>query len=388
MEMLRIGHYAYDLGAPGGVTTYAMRVGAAQAAGGHAVVYFTGAAEARGASAPYRFVSDAAALYRDAAALDLDVLHLHKAVPVLPPPSLPVVRTVHGNQGACPSGRRYLGRQEQPCDRTFGVATCLWGHVVDACGSRKPQTIVSNIQRTIRERRLLPQMLAYTVSRYLREQLVRTGYPPDRLHTVPSPAPDILGEPPPIPDEPVPRLLYLGRIVPQKGLGWLLRALARVTAPVHLDVAGDGYELEAMRHLAGSLGLRDRVTFHGWVPGGAVPDLMARARAVVFPSIWHEPAGLVSLEAAAYGRPVIASRVGGIPEYALDAFARLVPPTDEAALAEAITALATDRDLAVRLGHAGRRAVREQFTMDTFLERLFELYRQARAEAVPTALAP
>ena len=67
---------------------------------------------------------------------------------------------------------------------------------------------------------------------------------------------------------------------------------------------------------------------------------MREARAVVFPSVWHEPAGLITLEAAALGRPVIASAVGGIPEYATDAFALRVPPRDVDGLAHAMSQLA------------------------------------------------
>ena len=85
---------------------------------------------------------------------------------------------------------------------------------------------------------------------------------------------------------------------------------------------------------------------------------------------------LVTLETAAQGRPVIASRVGGIPEYATDAFAQLVPPNDVEALANRITTLAEDRERAERMGRPGRRVANLRFAMSDFIDELDKLYRQ------------
>ena len=136
---------------------------------------------------------------------------------------------------------------------------------------------------------------------------------------------------------------------------------------VRLDVAGEGLARKEMQCLAEKLGLSDKVTFHGWVPPETAKKLVEAARAVVFPSLWHEPAGLVTLEAAAYGRPVIASRVGGIPEYAHEDYSMLVEPNDVSGLASAIEQLATDRALAETMGQRGREAVEREFFDGFFL---------------------
>jgi glycosyltransferase involved in cell wall biosynthesis len=98
------------------------------------------------------------------------------------------------------------------------------------------------------------------------------------------------------------------------------------------------------------------------------------ARAVVFPSVWHEPAGLVTLEAAAHGRAVIAGRAGGIPEYAHEDFAFLAGPHDEDTLAQRITRLAENRELAAAMGRRGMRHAQSRFSMDTFLDQLHAHY--------------
>jgi glycosyltransferase involved in cell wall biosynthesis len=179
-----------------------------------------------------------------------------------------------------------------------------------------------------------------------------------------------------IPDDIVPHMVFLGRIVPQKGLQVLLDALTQVNTPVHLDIAGDGHRLDAMRHHARDIGVGERVTFHGWVEPDEAADLIAAARAVVFPSIWHEPAGLVTLESAAHARPVIASRVGGIPEYAHPDFALRVEPGDAAALARSVNRLATDLSLARTMGAAGRRHAQTTFAMNPYLDRIDTIYEE------------
>jgi glycosyltransferase involved in cell wall biosynthesis len=113
-----------------------------------------------------------------------------------------------------------------------------------------------------------------------------------------------------------------------------------------------------------------------------VPALIQRARAVLFPSLWQEPAGLVTLESAAYGRAVIASAVGGIPEYALDDFARRVAPNDTDALVNALTDLVDDAERAEAMGRAGYGLARSRFSMKQFLDRLDALYELALEDRI------
>jgi len=166
----------------------------------------------------------------------------------------------------------------------------------------------------------------------------------------------------------------VGRIVPEKGLAWLLRAFAEVSPPAQLEIAGKGPQLEEMKTLARELSVQARVTFHGWVKSSRVSTLIRNARAVVFPSLWHEPAGLVTLEAAAIGRPVIASAVGGIPEYARNDHALLVEPRDLEGMADALSRLARAPDRAADMGRRGFDRAAEDFSMADFLDDLHAFY--------------
>ena len=112
---------------------------------------------------------------------------------------------------------------------------------------------------------------------------------------------------------------YVGRISPEKGVDVALQALARLGEEgleVRFEIAGGGEpeHLRELEALAASLGIADRVGFLGPLDTGALKDFYARIHALVVPSVWEEPAGLVLVEGALAGVPLVASRVGGIPE--------------------------------------------------------------------------
>jgi glycosyltransferase involved in cell wall biosynthesis len=377
---MQIGHYMYDIWAQGGVASYIRRLGTTQSTAGHTVYYLDSKTDTSvqdtGAEQPI-LVRDDSDLFTRAKALRLDILHLHTAISRLPGDRIPTIRTIHEHTPYCPSGGRYLGRWNQPCDRTYSIGGCLSGHFVDRCGSVRPHNLYTYFQNTWNEMRTLSNMVALCNSQFLKDQMVRSGYAENQIHVLYHPAPKLPEYSHP-PQEGVPHFLFLGRIVPQKGLGWLLHALHKVSIPVHLDIAGDGYQEPEIHSLSERLGLTDKVTFHGWVNEAKTFQLLQAARALVFPSVWHEPAGLVSLEAAAAGRAVIASRVGGIPEYIADQqHTLLVKPNDVYGLAHNIEILDLDWSLAKHLGEEGRKMVQNRFSMKQHLDKLMQLYELA-----------
>jgi glycosyltransferase involved in cell wall biosynthesis len=382
---MRIGHYAPLLWAPGGIASYVRRLGTSLEARGHEVVYYSRLAPP--GSPPTQVVDSDASLFAAAARDGLDVLHLHKPVDTLPDDRVPTLRTMHGNQGGCPSGSRYLERTGRPCPRSYSTLGCIWGHVVDHCGSRRPAEIWKNLQNVEHEQRLAAALPTLTVSAFVRDAMIASGCSPDRLTVLTSPAPANNAPFRPPPTDGPPRVAFLGRLVPQKGVDWLIEAAAQVPT-LQVDIAGTGADAfeTSLRALADRLGVRDRVQFHGWLGPEDSRALMLNARAVAVPSTWHEPAGLVTLEAASLGRAVVASDVGGIPEYARPEFSLLAPPRDTAALAAHLHTLATDYDDAADRGRQGYALVRSApFSMAAFLDRLEAIYARVADRAfLPT----
>jgi glycosyltransferase involved in cell wall biosynthesis len=157
-----------------------------------------------------------------------------------------------------------------------------------------------------------------------------------------------------------PRIVYLGRIVRAKGMETLVEAISRLrTSDAGVLVVGDGPARAAVERLARRLGVDDRIAVTGFVPHDRVPAVLAAADLVVLPSFYEE-LGTVLIEAMQVGVPVVASRVGGIPDVVIDGHTGLlVPPGDAGALAAAIDAILGNPRLARHLGaNAGRLAPR------------------------------
>lgn len=372
-----IGHYIPHLRGQGGAELYLHRIAAAQKCLGHTVYYFSKYDDLASLDdISITSVTTDAELYEAAMQLKVDLLHLHSEVSLLPPANLTVLRTVQGHQPYCPSGSKFLARSACPCDRAYSVSGCLWGHFVDRCGSIRPQKLLRGFELTRTEQKILSKVPSLANSSFVREQMIASGYSEQLVQTLYLAVPDVVDTTAP-PCDDVPKFLFLGRLTAAKGVDWLIKAVSRVSVPVHLDIAGDGNQAKQLQSLVQKLGVEDRVTFHGWLNTETVYQLMRSSRALVFPSLWHEPAGMVAYEASINARAAIASRVGGIPEGIIDGVnGLLVEPNDIAGLARQIERLASDWALAKQYGEAGRNFAIETFGIDAHMKRLMQIYQQ------------
>ena len=171
-------------------------------------------------------------------------------------------------------------------------------------------------------------------------------------------------------------ILFVGRLVYRKGLHVLVKALQRIKGrDFKLYVVGGGYMEIPARMLAKAYGVEDKVEFLGVVPEDVKIELYRRAKIVVVPSILNESFGIVALEAMAAGRPVIASRVGGLEDIVVNGETGvLVEPGSEEQLAEAIELLLDDEPYRRRLGANARRVVEERYSWDVVLDRIVDVY--------------
>lgn len=167
------------------------------------------------------------------------------------------------------------------------------------------------------------------------------------------------------------RALSLGRLVERKGVDTVIEALAGVD-DVELDIAGgpgrdrldDDAEVQRLRRLAADVGVADRVHFLGAVDHDDVPAVIGRTDVVVA-TPWYEPFGIVPLEAAACGKPLVGTAVGGLLDTVQDGVTGiLVPPRDAAAVARALRSLSEDPARRHRIGAAARRRAVERYGWD------------------------
>jgi len=197
---------------------------------------------------------------------------------------------------------------------------------------------------------------------------------------------------------PVRNLLFVGRLIDRKGVDIFLGALPTILArvPVVAHVVGEGPLMARYRQQVGTLGVASTVIFHGVVSNEQLQSLYTQADAFVLPSIVNrdgdtEGLGVVLIEAMAFGCPVVASAVGGIPDVVVDGeTGLLVPPASPEALAAAVLRVLEDAQLAARLGRGGSARVQEYFEWGRITDSVESVYRDAvlrftggRAMAVP-----
>ncbi|GEL16909.1 glycosyltransferase family 4 protein [Pseudonocardia asaccharolytica] len=181
----------------------------------------------------------------------------------------------------------------------------------------------------------------------------------------------------PVPDSG--RVLYVGRLESVKGPAVLVEAFARVLRArpgARLTLIGRGPQQQALEGLVARLGLADNVRVAGYVPDDELLAAYHASMAVVIPSVGPENFPTVALEALGVGRPLIATRVGGLPEligHSDNGF--LVPPGDATALAEAMGRVLADPDLASGMGRRSVELARD-YSTELFLDRLEAHYRE------------
>lgn len=173
-----------------------------------------------------------------------------------------------------------------------------------------------------------------------------------------------------------PRIVVPRRLFAKNGVEFLVRALPEIRATIpdiEALIVGDGPERGTLERLAAELGVADSVRFEGTRPHGDMPALLASSDLAVIPSLM-EATSVAGLEAMACGIPVVASRVGGLPEIIDDQVGTLVPPGDPEALARAIVDLLGSPSRAA-MGRRARERVVAHWSNARLVERHVRIYR-------------
>ncbi len=309
-----------------------------------------------------------------------DIAHLHNIshqlspsiLSVLKKNKIPVIQTLHDYKLICPNYRLFV--KGKICER-------CWKH-------KYYQTVLHRCIKNSRLRSLIASLEAYlhwflksyqkvdlfiAPSAFIRDKSVEFGvllkkikYLPHFLNSEEYQPSGFMAN----------YLVYFGRLSKEKGLGTLLRAVAELNKDIYLKIIGEGLEQENIEILINKLGLKNTELL-GHKIGEELKELIKNSLAVIVPSLWYENAPFSIYEAMFLAKPVIGSRLGGIPELIKDGETGwLFNAGDYKDLAQKINILTANPGLAIELGQKARREAQEKFNEEKHYQNLLKIYQE------------
>jgi glycosyltransferase involved in cell wall biosynthesis len=311
-----------------------------------------------------------------------DIIHIHNIYHHISPSILsaakkrgiPVVMHLHDYKLVCPIHQLFT--EDKVCER------CLGGHYYECSKHRcfngsLAKSLLLSAEMYIHHDFL--KIYENNISRFIapsafmKETVVRFGSPANKVEILYNFADSTERKNNPLPSA-SDYFLYFGRLSVEKGLKLLLAAWKEAKLPYRLLLAGSGPQEAELKSLASELGINDSVSFLGRLEGQELSGLVSASRTVIIPSLWYENMPLSLLEAIQSGRPIIASKRGGLPEVVKEGKTGwLFNPEDVSALAAALKANAASDIDAYGL-EAKHESLR--FGIKEHLEKLLAIYKE------------
>jgi glycosyltransferase involved in cell wall biosynthesis len=284
-----------------------------------------------------------------------------------------VIQYLHNYRFSCVNGM-FLN-QGEPCYRC--IRGTFWAAFLTACWrSNRWASGIGGIALTRVRQRFSSINIWVAISEAQKLRHLEMGIPAERIRVVPHFLDAPVDVRPNVPDHGY--FLFLGRLSPEKGLWQLLQGWRLLKAgTARLVIAGDGPERRRLESVCRENGLKN-VEFRGYVTAKDQDALWQGARALIVPSIWEEPFGLVVLEAWAHGRPALVSNRGGLPEIVTDSAARFNPDRPEEIAAGLDRCCTNSQDLR-RMASEGLQRLRQSYSQAVWLSKINEVYREALA---------
>jgi|WetSurMetagenome_2_1015567.scaffolds.fasta_scaffold00566_2 glycosyltransferase involved in cell wall biosynthesis len=304
-----------------------------------------------------------------------DIVHVHNLFPLISPAILPicnkmgipVVMTVHNYRLICPNG--LFMTNGKVCEKCANGRE--WWCVLKNCESNLMKSLGYALRNYIARKFKLfrDNVTIYaTLSEFQRDCLVRASYSPDRICVIPNFTKSRSVER----DSPGDYVAFAGRLSPEKGIDILIDT-AKACPHIKFKVAGS---YERMPDLPQKVPANLELCGH--LAGTALQDFFKKSRFLILCSIWYEAFGLVNIEAYAHGKPVICSRIGGLPEVVEDGkTGYLFEPGNTDDFVEKINCLWTQPALCQEMGENGVKKVLEEYSGERYYERLIDAYSKA-----------
>jgi glycosyltransferase involved in cell wall biosynthesis len=313
---------------------------------------------------------------------NIDIAHMHNIyhrispaiLPELSSQGIPVILTLHDYKLICPIYLLY--RNGIICENCKGGK--FYSCILHRCNQNSTVlSIVSAMELYIHN---LISIWANNVtgfispSLFLKNKLVEYGFKHDAIFHIPN---FLSLENYNAKFENDGYIVYVGRLSKEKGIGTLIKAYQKIKSKGNLVVIGDGPLKKELNLLRADR--MNRIYFSGYLSGKRLRESIRNAIAVIIPSEWYENAPMSVLEAFAYGKPVVGSRIGGIPEMIDEKInGYLFDPGNVDDLKEKLEFVLCMPNSQIRkLGQAARQKVERQFNAELHYERLMNVYHAA-----------
>ena len=284
---------------------------------------------------------------------------------------IPLVLTLHDLKPICPTYKMYSN--DEVCEACKGQK--FYNCFVKKCtkGSRF-KSLINTIEM------YLHYFLGYyqgvdryiAVSQFYRDKMIEFGFASDQVVCIPNYI-DAAKFVRPYDDQGYG--LFFGRLSYEKGLDHLLEAAA-LAPDILLKIAGTGPSESELKRIVADRGLKN-VEFMGFVSGGALLDLIAKASFTVTPSIWYENCPMSVLESLALQTPVIGADIGGIPELINpEVDGCIYEAGNSQALADVMKVMMSDAPRRHEMGEAGRKKIIDDFNEENHYQQLIDLYQE------------
>jgi glycosyltransferase involved in cell wall biosynthesis len=313
-----------------------------------------------------------------------DLIHFHNTFPLISTSAyhtaksfdIPIVQTLHNYRYMCPSATLFRnGKECHACiDKKVAIPA-----IIHKCyrSDRKATALTATataIQRSIKKSfQLVDRFIA--LSEHSRRHFERAGLPPSKILV----KPNFVRPDPGIKESSHPHAVFVGRLTQEKGINTLLEAwqptLNNPLQDIPIRIIGQGPLEQQVRHSAEH---NQNISYLGQMKHDEVLKEVAKARLLVFPSIWPEPFGRSMIEAFATGTPVVASNTGSIPEIVENEYNGLhFAPGNALDLQRKVARLFHDQTLLAQTGLAARMTFERRYTPQQNIDVLHQAYAEA-----------
>jgi glycosyltransferase involved in cell wall biosynthesis len=276
---------------------------------------------------------------------------------------------VHDHDYYCLRKHKYFPVTRKNCYKKFDTTDCSLCSMLIEKSIGFPHLKLINLKR---QKKLLYEIKKadkfLVLSEFMKSNLIQNEFNPTKIEKI-RPFKDLIKDENEF-KEISGELLYVGQIIRGKGVDILIKALNYVEKDFHLNIVGQGNDIDYIKYLVGLYGLDDKIDFIGWTQD--VDSYYRKTDIVLVPSRWQEPFGLIGMEAFSHKKPVIGIDNGGIAEW-LKHNENGFLAENEQEFAKYIDRLIDNQQLIDQMGNNGYKMIKKKYQKENFIAKFKEV---------------